>query len=890
MKKSTSYFLNLEKHNFENKNITQLQIGDEKVITERDEILKEQYNFYKKLYSKPVSTGRDLQQCEAIFLENIVPELNEDLSSFCEGLLSEPECLCALKGMENNKSPGIDGFPIEFYKFFWNDIKNLVIQSLNYAFVKGSLSKDQKRGLITLVPKKDKDRLFLKNWRPIALLNSDYKLLAKSLANRIKSVMDNLISTDQTGYLPGRYIGENIRTVSDIITYLKQCNKSGIILQIDFEKAFDSVDWNFIDKTLVKFKFGADFRKWVRILYNDSQSAVTNNGFITQFFNLQRGVRQGCPLSVYLFLLVAEILAIKIRSQENIRGISIKNTTIKISQMADDTTIFLENKEPIPHLLQLFDNFANCSGLKINVEKTEAYYIGPREHNHNTFGLKWINGPMKLLGLTIICDNKVNFEKKFHPKLKLMKDLSQIWSQRNLSLKGKVTIINTLIISLFVYPISILPTPPAVLEEIDTSIFKFLWGNKPPKIAKNVIQNEIHTGGLKMPNIFLKAKSWKLMWLKRALLHPDRNWVKILDGILNTMKFVHIIQSNLLQRAAPVKNLPKFYQDIISSLATLESPEAESAHDIQNQQIWFDRYITIEKKPIFWKVWYQKGIIYIRDLLDDNANFLTQDQLKFRYDLNCNFLDVLKIRQSIPYPWRNMIRQAPTKAQNIPQLLLHDKSNATSQAIVSLKSKDIYWLLYRAQNKSLGVPASHDKWSEALDLALDTEEWNTVHKIPFRATHETYIQSFQYKVLHRIIPCNHWLYKLKIVISPNCKTCGTDDTLIHYFMDYERVQNFWNSFDTWWYTLTNTRLVIDPAIVIFGIPENTLDAQVLNFCLVMAKLHIYKTKQTCDDKHVTLYDYLRFLKSKLDLYYMNAEIKLQGEKFDKKWGFLYHAL
>ena len=177
------------------------------------------------------------------------------------------------------------------------------------------------------------------------------------------------------------------------------------------------------------------------------------------------------------------------------------------------------------------------------------------------------------------------------------------------------------------------------------------------------------------------------MWLKQALLHPERNWVKIVDSILNNIKFVHIIQSNLFQKAAPVKNLPKFYQDMISSLVALETPEAASTHDIQNQLIWFNRYITIDKKPFFWKDWYQKGIIFIRDLLDENGNFLTQDQLKVKYNLNCNFLDVLKIRQSIPYSWRNLIRQATSKAQDIPELYLYDKANDTQHSIISLKSK-----------------------------------------------------------------------------------------------------------------------------------------------------------------------------------------------------------
>jgi len=212
----------------------------------------------------------------------------------------------------------------------------------------------------------------LKNWRPIALLNTDYKILAKLLANRLKKVIDKLIDHDQTGYLKGRYIGENLRTVTDIMQYLKSREISGVILQIDFEKAFDSINWAFIEKTLSSFNFGPSFSNWVKVLYKNSKSAVINNGHLTQFFTLERGVRQGCPISAYLFLLVVELLACEIRSNTAINGIKLKNTELKISQMADDTTIFLNNSKSIPILLQLLEKFAICFGLNTNVEKTKA--------------------------------------------------------------------------------------------------------------------------------------------------------------------------------------------------------------------------------------------------------------------------------------------------------------------------------------------------------------------------------------------------------------------------------------------------------------------------------------------------------------------------------------
>ena len=127
----------------------------------------------------------------------------------------------ALKTLSNNKTPGSDGFPPELYKFFWSDLKYFLYDSLQYSFSKNELSIEQKRGIISLTPKKSKDRLFLKNWRPITLLNTDYKILAKLLALRLSTLLDSVIHEDQSEYIRNRYIGDNIRTVADLVPYIK---------------------------------------------------------------------------------------------------------------------------------------------------------------------------------------------------------------------------------------------------------------------------------------------------------------------------------------------------------------------------------------------------------------------------------------------------------------------------------------------------------------------------------------------------------------------------------------------------------------------------------------------------------------------------------------------
>ena len=184
--------------------------------------------------------------------------------------------------------------------------------------------------MITLIEKKGKDRLFLENWRPISLLNVDVKIMSKVIATKIKNVLPTIVYHNQTGFINGRYIGETARSIFYLMNLTLSKNIPGLLIFIDFHKAFDSLEWNFLFPCLRTFNFGPDFIRWTEIFYKNIQSCVINNGFASDFFALERGVRQGDPLSPYLFVLAVEVLAIAVRQNINIRGISIDGQETKL--------------------------------------------------------------------------------------------------------------------------------------------------------------------------------------------------------------------------------------------------------------------------------------------------------------------------------------------------------------------------------------------------------------------------------------------------------------------------------------------------------------------------------------------------------------------------------
>lgn len=375
--RNTKYFLGLEKRKKVIKQIRVLTNIEGNDISDQTEIRNMCKSFYEELYT----TDKCFNSCDhetvAKFFTDNNKKLSDEESNSCEGELTQQELLAVLKTSKNGSSPGIDGFPVEFYKFFWEDISRYLVAAMGFASQTGLLSINQRRGIVSLIPKGDKNTKQLKNWRPITLLCCDYKLASKAIANRVKHVLESIIHHNQTGFLPNRFIGENITTTLELIEQLEKEDSPGVIFSVDFEKAFDNIDWDYIDSALQYYNFGPQLRNWVKLFYTNISSTINVNGWFTDFFSVTRGVRQGDPLSSYLFLLCVEPLAQAIRSDKDIVGIKRNELEHKLNQFADDTLIFTDGSlDSINSVLHCLNDFSKCSGLKINCENSIAYKIG----------------------------------------------------------------------------------------------------------------------------------------------------------------------------------------------------------------------------------------------------------------------------------------------------------------------------------------------------------------------------------------------------------------------------------------------------------------------------------------------------------------------------------
>ena len=275
-------------------------------------------------------------------------------------------------------------------------------------------------------------------------------------------------------------MGENIRTIYDIMQSADETNVPGLLLLVDFEKAFDSLSWSFIQNVLTFFNFGTCIKNWVKVLYKNANLAVNQGGNLSDFFYMGRGCRQGDSLSPYIFILCVEILAIRIRNNKKIKGININNTEFKLSQFADDTTVLLDGSSlSLNETLEELSFFASISGLNVNFDKTQVVWIGAKKYSSDSIKTKWKlswgSDQFKLLGITF----DVNLDKtpgiNYEEKILKIKKLIKLWKRRYLTPLGRITVIKTLLLPILNNLFISLPNPSEqIIKQINDMFFYFL--------------------------------------------------------------------------------------------------------------------------------------------------------------------------------------------------------------------------------------------------------------------------------------------------------------------------------------------------------------------------------------------------------------------------------
>ena len=804
---------------------TTLQDGT--VTRDQDKILEEQVRFYKGLYTSDQNVEFKYQNDSEIKLNDADKE-NLDVE------ITIQEMSKALKNMPNGKSPGCDGLPAEFYKMFWLKIRDVVFENIKFCLEKNTMNLSARRGVITLLPKKDKDISQLKNWRPLTLLNTDYKILAKVIALRIKPYLHALINSDQTGFMTGRFIGENIRNALDIMQIVEEEDIPSLLIAIDFEKCFDRIEWQAIDGAMGYFNFGDNIRKMVKTLYTDIQSCTVNEGWSSEWFFPTRGLRQGCPASPYLFLIVAEILAHKIRENQNIKGIKVNGQEKKLSQFADDTVLFsLFESDSLNGIINTFSHYENNTGLKVNYDKTIIYRIGSlRDSDAKLYTVKefkWTSNDIDVLGIRITHKNSDQLQVNFDNIIAKTKVIIDSWGNRSLSLLGKKVIINTLIGSLTPYTLSVMRSlKNDMIKVFEELVRGFIWNERRDKIKFGTLKKAKEVGGIKLIDLYAKDLSLKVPWIRR--IHQNAFTRSIAEYFIPKLKLLEekLWQCNINSKDIDGMVTESFYKDVWMAWSKINHKAPKGCKEILEQIIWLNSFIRINNKPVLYKKCIEIGIFYIRDIMTEEKKLMSFDEFSQRYGNVLNYLQYYGLVSAIPIEWKEIISND-----------IQDENNDKGIDLFNEKqlSKKIYNRLI-CHNDLTDV---RNKCGVHFGTILDANEYEKSYDNLYKITSYTKLRSFQYRLLQNGLVTNKNLYYWKIKDDPLCTFCKAEtETISHLFINCNIIARLWTDVKNW---IRNKGFNVNVTLnnIVLNNIENKPD-HVLNLVVMIVKQYIYRSR------------------------------------------------
>ena len=848
--KSTKFFLNLEKQRSNSNTIFRLKSKDSNhVYSDCTDILNELETFYSNLYKNNLQ-NENVEDELGFFKKCENKYLDEYDVDYLDGVISENEVLDALKRSSNGSAPGLDGLPAEVYKFFWNDIRLPLMKCFYEVLREGQLSNSQRLGVICLHFKgKGLDREKITNWRPISLTNFDYKLLAKTFATRLGTCIEKCIDIDQYAFIKGRNISDMIREIDDTIEYSKLMNSKSIILSIDYAKAFDTLSLTAIIKSLKYYGFGEVFINNIKTLLKNRESCVRNGGHMSNKFQMERGVRQGCPISPLLFILTSELLAKHIRKDNNIKGIPIpgKNYPIKIKMYADDTTFFLRDNIDYREVLSKIKSFSQCTGLNLNKNKSFAMVMSDISFKNTIkFGIKFVN---KINILGIYFSNECRSDEILETVDKKITQLIKVcamWSKRNIGIIGKITLLKTFGLSLFNYIMQSIGISEKKLKEINSIMFSFIWKNDNnkksiEKVKREVLCMDYANGGLKMFDMLNVQDSYLLNWGERLLCEEISNWDSLPIFFYRKVGGKIVFESNV--RSVDFKGINlvenKFWRKVLtkwldSKNVYIDDDNEQRENQISTDELLFNnKNITFKGKVIFKEKCIRKGICRIKDI------FLTGSVISYHgfLELYGNCPETLLVYNIIFNSVSRITNRLVNEAEQNNQCSDNSFGNKNNILFRDLVVGEIGRKNFLLALKPRPQCIAFNYWEREM-TQFDKSD-NVIWMRSFQCTKESYLRCLQWKIIHRIYPSGTVLKRMKLRESDSCVFCLEIDTLTHFFHGCKVVKPIWSEVERKIEKMVGKRIIINHEIAMFGIEmENQKENIYANKLILVAKASI----------------------------------------------------
>ncbi len=727
------------------------------VVTTTKEINKVFHDFYAGLYLSEMNPSPD--KIDAFFSKINLPKLTKEQGKQLDVVITEQEVRDAVLPLKVGKSPGLDGFPVEYYKRFINTLAPILTNVYTEAFSSGKLPDTFSEALISLINKKNKDPTDPGSFCPISLINVDSKIITQILATRLERVMAHLIHTGQVGFVRGRASSDNVRRLLHL----------------------DRVEWGFLVHTLRRFGFGDGFIKWVRVIYSNPKASLLTNGLMSPFFNLTRSSKQGDPLSPLLFILFLEPLAAVLRAETCIKGVWGGGCENKLFMYADDILLLVSDPaKSVPLVLDQIEEFSKISGYKINWHKSEVMPVSRTCFPSivSSFQFKWVPVSMKYLGIRLSADLESILELNMATLLQKIKNNLEKWKVINLSLWGKINTTKMAIVPQFNYISMMLPLIilDRIFKQYNQIVKDFLWNGKRPRINIKKMYSHRKRGGLVLPNVETYKLSFELAKLARHWAGYDSGlgWVQIEKSL--TAPFTPIQALSQKRQSDGNKNPILMHSNWV--WAKTRRILGRSQYKQAYSSTWNNPQIHIGKRPVMWDNWQINNICIISDLCRDKfLTFKTYQELaeEFGLERKGDSWKYVQLQSSIRSTFKcnegledNMLQ----KIFNSPKMM-HSASifyqNLTDIQSASCENLRLIW------QKDLG----RDIGEKARQNIISNVGWAS-RDIRSKASH--------YKIIHRYYYTPLKLYRMGLLQDRKCWKCNT---FLHAMWECPSVLPFW---------------------------------------------------------------------------------------------------
>lgn len=777
--------------------------------------------FYQELYTPEQQVNA--QEIKNYLKQLSLPLVTQEQNNNLVQPISEEEIVKVIKKSKAGKSPGSDGYTYEFYKEFQHILIPILSRVFNDILGNAQWPTTWSTSVISVIHKEGKNPEDCSSYRPISLLNVDQKLFTAIMANRLTDILPNLIHFDQTGFVKDRVLGDNIRKTINIIDHTLRTNISMLAIMLDAEKAFDRLLWPFLTNVCEKFGFHHRFINLLKVMYKHSTAKVRVNGTLSDQFIIQRGTKQGDPLSPQLFALCIEPLAEQIRTNRQIKGVTIEEIEHKIALYADDVILYLTDVcNSLPTLMEEIRKYSLLSGYKLNSSKTEAMEVGSQlgDTFKKQYAFKWDLANVKYLGVNI----PKNLEKLYdcnYGKLEnvIKKDISR-WKVMPFTLLEKISIIKMNILPRFIFLFQNLPlfVPNTSFKQWDNLLRKFIWNEKKPRVKIKTLQQKKEKGGLALPNLInyynaaqikpiliMNNKKWNPKWknMEVYLVEQCNVWFPKIKTKLHTFTARHTIK--MWRRLC--KLLKTTDKDWICLRAIRKDPE-----------------FLPNKEDKAFNLWESKGLIRFSQLYNDEG-FDSFENLERRYQLpRSHFYRYLQVRS---YANKNILMA------NLEQLhpFVREMLKITENESLKYATGQIYRTLQ--QNEENVTNHIKGKWEDELKTSIMEKEWEQSFKEIYKHLKSIYWQEFAWKINVRYFTTPSTI-KYKAGASSCWRNCGNskaDHTHIFYTCDI--LKSYWEEVIGLIKQILRVDVSLQQQNLILGIPPDKLSGEHIHIFWVL---------------------------------------------------------